>query len=120
MEKGLEENQKDLRDVEATKIAHVHPSKKWCLQMPSKNFSLFTDVKLHLELAMAIHEMVDMGDDSSGSIEEEDVNENQNNEHHSDIYNDVNCLTILNWRKMLNECMSQELIRVKKRILNYY
>jgi hypothetical protein len=46
---------------------------------------LFTDVKLHLELAMAIHEMVDMGDDSSGSIEEEDVNEDQNNEHHSDI-----------------------------------
>jgi hypothetical protein len=53
--------------------------------MPSKNLSLFTDVKLYLELAMPIHEMVDMGDDSSGSIEEEDVNEDQNNEHHNDI-----------------------------------
>jgi hypothetical protein len=88
--------------------------------MPSKNLSLFTDVKLHLELAMAIHEMVDMGDDSNGSIEEEDVNEDQNNEHHSDIYNDVNCLIVLNRRRMFNECMSQELNRVKKTILNYY
>jgi hypothetical protein len=53
--------------------------------MPSKNFSLFINVKLHLELAMAIHEMVDMGDASNGSTEKEDVNEDQNNEHHDDI-----------------------------------
>jgi hypothetical protein len=46
---------------------------------------MFAKVNLHLELAMGIHEMVDMGDDSNGSIEEEDVNENQNSEHHSDI-----------------------------------
>jgi hypothetical protein len=29
--------------------------------------------------------MVDMGDDSNGFIEEEDINEDQNNEHCSDI-----------------------------------
>jgi hypothetical protein len=29
--------------------------------------------------------MVDMGDDSNGFIEEEDINEDQNNEHRSDI-----------------------------------
>jgi hypothetical protein len=46
---------------------------------------LFIDVKLHLELAMAIYEMMDMGDDSSWYIEEEGVNEDQNNEHHNDI-----------------------------------
>jgi hypothetical protein len=34
---------------------------------------------------MAIHEMVDMGDASNGSTEKEDVNEDQNNEHHDDI-----------------------------------
>jgi hypothetical protein len=28
LKKGLEENQKDLRDVEATKITQAHPSKK--------------------------------------------------------------------------------------------
>ncbi len=71
--------------METTEIVQAHPSKKWHLQMPSKNLLLFIDVKLHLELAMAIYEMMDMGDDSSWYIEEEGVNEDQNNEHHNDI-----------------------------------
>lgn len=37
--------------------------------MPSKNLSLLTNVKLHLELALAAQEMVDLGDDSNNLLE---------------------------------------------------
>jgi hypothetical protein len=51
--------------------------------MPSKNLPLFINVKLHLELALAAQEMMDLGDDSNESREENE--KDQNNEHHNDI-----------------------------------
>ncbi len=87
--------------------------------MPSKNFPLLTNVKLHLELGLAAQEMVDQGDDSNESTKEEN-DEDQNNEHHNDVYNDINYFIVLNGRRMLDECVSQESNIVNKRIFNYY
>jgi hypothetical protein len=86
--------------------------------MPSKNLPLFINVKLHLELALATQEMVDLGDDSNESREENE--KDQNNEHHNDIYNAINYFIFLNGGRMPNECVSQESNIIKKRILNYY
>lgn len=86
--------------------------------MPSKNLPLFINVKLHLELALAAQEMMDLGDDSNESREENE--KDQNNEHHNDIQNAINYFIVLNGGKMPNECVSQESNIIKKRIFNYY
>jgi len=76
-------------------------------------------VKLHLELALATQEMVDLGDDSNECIREENEKD-QNNEHHNDIWNDINYLIVLSEGRLPDECVSQESNIIKKRILDYY
>jgi len=87
--------------------------------MLSKNLLLPTNVKLHLELALVTREMVDLGDDSNECIREENEKD-QNNEHHNDIWNDINYLIVLSGGRLPNECVSQESNIIKKRILDYY
>jgi len=76
-------------------------------------------VKLHLELALATQEMVDLGDDSNECIREENEKD-QNNEHHNDIWNDINYFIVLSGGRLPDECVSQESNIIKKRILDYY
>jgi hypothetical protein len=54
-----------------------------------------TDVNLHLELAMATQEMVEIREDSEESLEMKDDN-NWDNESNIYICQDANCLIILN------------------------
>lgn len=73
-------------------------------------------VNLHLKLIMVVQKMVEIGDDGGESLEVED-DDNWDNECNLDIWQDVNCLIVLNGGRLSDECATKELDIVKNCIL---
>jgi hypothetical protein len=71
--------------------------------MTVRQMTYVINVNLHLELTMVVQEMVEIGDDNGKSlgVKEDD---NRDNECNLDIWQNVNCFTILNGGRLFDEC----------------
>lgn len=103
----------------ATKTFQAHNQKRKKLSTISREMTYLTNVNLHLELAMATPKMLEIGEDSAEYLEVED-DDNGDNERNLDIWQDVNCLMVFEWKKVVWWVYNTRINKIKKCILNYY
>jgi hypothetical protein len=69
---------------------------------------MFDCVNLHLKIIMVVQKMVEIKDDGGECLEAKD-DENWDNECNLNIWQDVNCLIVLNGGRLFDECATKEL-----------